>query len=355
MNNIYSNHKIMHHADVLSNLKQGIQTNPIQVHLMPQNKCNHRCEFCSYRLDENKNNQLFDCSSHIPEKIMAQLLSDCNMMGIKAIEITGGGEPLLYPHKELMFQRIIDYGFDYGLVTNGTLLTDKLAKMAVPKMTWARVSIDAGSAKSYAKIRRVPESHFEKAFNSIRLLRKYAANPQFKLGVGFVVNNDNYTEIFDSCKKAKENGADNVRISAIFHPDGMSYFDEGVIEYAKGLAKLSETLTDETFKVYNLFDERIHNLEIGRQNYKYCGTKDVLCVIGGDCTVYTCCSLAFNKKGLIGSIKDQTFKQLWASDEKRKMFEEFDASKICTYGCLYENKNKFMNSLLSDPLHVNFI
>jgi len=287
---------------------------------------------------------------------MERTLNDFKIMGGKAIELTGGGEPSIYPYFKETFGKIIKYDFDYGLVTNGVVLTEELAKQIAPKMTWARISFDAATEKTYCRLRKAPKEHFRKAIRSLELLKKYAKNPQFKLGFGFVVSNENYKELLLACDLAKSHGADNIRISIVFIEERLGYFKPETIEEGSQIAGECSAFEDENFKVYNLFDERLKNIEIGRQDYRFCGTKELLCVIGGDCNVYTCCSLAFNKKGLIGNLKEQSFKELWDSEEKRKMFRDFDASKICSYMCLYETRNKYINSLLKkDPLHVNFI
>ena len=351
MENIYSIQKILYHLDKIKELREGKQLNPVQIHLMPNNSCNQNCSWCNYRIEGNKNTQLFGKSSYIPKEVMLQLLDDFKGMGGKAIENTGGGSPLLYPYKKEMYERIIKHEFDHALVTNGTLLDEEFAAMITPTMTWARVSIDCATPKTYESMRRVNGNNIFKAWNAIKLLRKYSNNPQFKLGVGFVISNENYKEVYEGCKQAKEAGADNVRIGAVFHPDKLKYFNNKTIKIGKELSKKAEELNDKNFKVYNLFNERIHNLEIGKQDYKFCGTKELLCVVGGNCDVYTCCSLAFNKKGLIGNLKNKSFKELWNSEEKKRMFKNFDASKICNYMCLYESRNKYINKLLENHLH----
>jgi MoaA/NifB/PqqE/SkfB family radical SAM enzyme len=356
LNNIYSTNKIIFHPEILTNLKKGIQTNPIQLHLMPDNRCNHSCNFCSYKLFKNKNNERFDCKSYIPKEKILELIDDFSDMGGKAIEITGGGCPLIYPYKTELINKIIEKGLDYALVTNGTLLTEDFAKIIAPKISWVRISIDAGKESTYTTIRCSKKDDFKKALNSIVLFRKYAQHKEFKLGVGFVITNDNYLEVYDACKLFKDLGADNVRISAIFHPDGIKYFSKKVLKIGTDLSKKAETLNNSTFKVYNLFSERILNLETAVQDYKFCGTKELLCVVGGNCEVYLCCSLAFNKKGLIGSIKNQSFKELWSSKEKTDMFNNFNVQKRCTYACLYEQRNKYINDLIeNNQPHVNFI
>lgn len=354
--NIYSTQKILHHLDKIKGLREKRQLNPVQMHLMPENRCNHSCLFCSYRIAENKNASMFDCKSHIPLDVLRKLIRDFKTMGGQAFEITGGGEPLLYPNIKFLFEEMNRFDLDYSLVSNGVLLTEELAKIAAPKMTWARISIDAATPMTYGAIRRTTPDNFQKALQAVELLRKYSRNEEFRLGVGFVVTNDNYKEIYSACKMARDAGADNIRISAVFHPDGYNYFKKETITQGSILSGMAaRDLTDEEFKVYDLFDERVGNCKLGRQDYRFCGTKELLCVVGGDCNVYTCCSLAFNKKGLIGNIEKQDFAELWSSAKKEKMFEEFDASQICGYMCLYESRNRFINSLLTKPQHVNFI
>ena len=52
--------------------------------------------------------------------------------------------------------------------------------------------------------------------------------------------------------------------------------------------------------VHDLFDERLENCRVGFQDYDYCGSKDVLCVIEGEQKVYTCCTLTGDPRGLLG-------------------------------------------------------
>lgn len=357
MSNIYSTQKIMYHPELLAAMKRGEQPYPIQLHLMPDNRCNHNCVFCSYRVFGNKNTEMFDRKSYIPRDIMSRLLKDFHEMGGKAVELTGGGEPLLYPYRKEMFLDMIKYGFDIGLITNGARLSRELASLVGPHLTWARISIDSASKETYSELRKAPEGDFTKALKAVSYLRRYAQKPDFKLGVGFVVENGNETEVSYLCHLAKEAGADNVRVGAVFHPDGMDHFKKGVLERAKEEVNHAVvTLEDDSFRVYNRLPERIENMESGSQNYDFCGIKETLCVVGGDCSVFTCCSLAFNKKGLIGNLKDKGFKELWDSAEKQKLFSKFDPRKRCKYHCLYEKHNGFINEVLNgDVPHVNFI
>lgn len=167
----------------------------------------------------------------------------------------------------------------------------------------------------------------------------------------------------------KEAGAHNVRVSAAFTEKQLDYYTLGqvghnaVVERAKELAAEAKVrFEDDAFKVYNLFGERIGNMEVGRQDYKYCMEKEVVCVIGGTQEVFTCCSLAYNKKGLIGDVKTQRFKDLWFGEGTTRFFKKHNPEYICNVMCLYESRNKEFLSKRDSGLvlpestkHRNFI
>lgn len=337
-------------------MQEKRQTYPIHVHLMWQNLCNQDCHFCSFRVTGWKNNQMFNDHDAIPVAKTMEILDDCKEMGVKAIEITGGGEPLIYKYRDKGFERIIELGFDFALVTNGTAMTDDLAAMIGPKISWARISIDAGQSSTYSAIRVVNPNHFEKAWKCVSLLKKYIQNPKVqKIGVGFVVTMENYNEVLLASKQAKEHGADNIRLSAAFLPGLNNYFSNESVRVCREQIQIAKSeIQDDSFHVYDLFTERINSVQNDVQNYSFCGTKEMLCVIGGDLNVYTCCSLAFNDKGLIGSITHQRFKELWDSKQKSDFFIKHDPRQQCKNPCIYEQRNKIINELLEKPAHVNF-
>jgi hypothetical protein len=119
---------------------------------------------------------------------------------------------------------------------------------------------------------------------------------------------------------------------------------------------MAEGLSDDKFTVFNLFGDRVKDLFDGKQDYDFCPIKDLMTYIGADYNVYTCCTLAYNHRGLIGSIKDQSFRDLWLSKEKTAMFAAHNPRQHCQLPCLYKNKNLFINYCTKkNPKHVNYI
>ena len=105
---------------------------PKHVQINPTNVCNLHCSFCS--CEERDKKMAMD---YFELQKMMEMFRD---RGCKAVTITGGGEPLLYPRINDLIRHLRYLRIQVGLVTNGTCL-DKLDEDAGNKLTWARISL----------------------------------------------------------------------------------------------------------------------------------------------------------------------------------------------------------------------
>lgn len=363
----YSSEKIFHHRDKIDQLKSDQQTVPLQVHLIISDLCNQDCKFCAYRMSGYTTNELFKIvhpesgeinnnpNRKIPYEKCIEILDDCKEMGVKAIQITGGGEPSVHPDHTRIYQAVLDRGMELALVSNGVIFKEETIPILL-KASWVRFSVDAGNPKSYTRIRNVSGKHYERVWKNVSSLaeRKRETKSNVTIGMGFVVTDDNWTEIEDFVILAKNAGVDNVRISAVFQPDNEKYFSQFFDQASELCRKTKEKHENKDFTIFNNFGERYGDLVQASPDYSFCGYQQLVTYIGGDLNVYRCCVTAYNKQGLIGSITDKRFKELWESEEKRKNFESFDA-KSCER-CMFNNKNKtILYAINSSPQHVNFI
>jgi MoaA/NifB/PqqE/SkfB family radical SAM enzyme len=360
----YSNLKFLHHPNRLQVLRDGGQIAPVHAQLIISDLCSHACSFCSYRWEGNVSNQLFHVLNNdgkknhnparfIPIEKIRELIDDFVTMDVKAVQFTGGGEPTLHPQHLEAFQYALDNGREISLVTHGCLLKPETIETLM-RATWVRVSIDAGTPATYASIRRVAESQFRKATDNLRLLchRRDETGSPVVIGVGFVVTKENWREVVQAAELAKELGADNLRISAVFQPDGATYFAD-FYEAAATQCKIAESLSDSRFKVVNMFGNRLADLTLGSPDYPRCGYMQWTTYIGGDLNAYRCCTTSYNEQGLIGSLKNQRFVELWNSQAKRDDFETFDA-RGCER-CMFNNQNRAIAYATAKPTHENFV
>lgn len=366
----YSPLKIFHQRKSLDLLRDGGQPNPTHVQLILSDLCNQSCGFCAYRWEGYTSNQHFgelradgtmnnNPNRMLPKDKVFEILESCRRLGVKAIQFTGGGEPTVHPDHIEIFNKALDMGFDVGLVTNGVIQRPGIME-AMLRMKWVRFSVDAGTKETYASLRKTAKENFAKVWGHIGELcdkrteaSRWEPAPQLLIGVGFVVTKENWGELPVAAAIARNMGADNFRISAVFQPDDEDYF-KGILDLCYAKAKLAEGMTTPDFKVFNMFSDRIADLHAAHPDYSFCGYQHLTTYIGGDLNVYRCCNTSYNDLGLLGSLKSQTFEDLWHSQEKRVKMEEFDA-RGCPR-CQFNGKNKTIAyAIEQDPIHANFV
>jgi len=133
--------KLLQHTDVLYDLQINKIIRPITIQLAPIEACDSDCPFCSVAARPIKNKIKF-------EEIM-QVLNDFKKLGAKSLEITGGGNPLLYRDdyqgKKVNINDIIDLaynlGYDIGIITNTHNFSKTLNESSYDKVKWLRVSL----------------------------------------------------------------------------------------------------------------------------------------------------------------------------------------------------------------------
>lgn len=106
----------------------------VTTHISPEGACNLKCPYCSvtYR----------DTHSRIALSKIKQYVTDLKSRGLKAVILTGGGEPTLYPQFNELVQWIKnDQNLSVALITNGTT-GSKIKDETLACFSWVRVSIN---------------------------------------------------------------------------------------------------------------------------------------------------------------------------------------------------------------------
>jgi hypothetical protein len=131
--------KLLQHTDVLYSIQYDQKFKPITVQLALCEICDSDCPFCSVAARPLK--------SYIPWAKVEKLLADFKKLGAKSIEITGGGNPLLYRDKESkknindVIRLAHSFGFDIGIITNTEKLERHLDPAVYDYINWIRISL----------------------------------------------------------------------------------------------------------------------------------------------------------------------------------------------------------------------
>lgn len=352
----YSHLKIFHHAEILGKMKDGKRVAPIYIRIKPTNICNENCYYCHYK-NSYLNLDEYVSSDYIPREKMLEIVSDMGDMGVKAVTFSGGGEPLVYPYIAETMQAILNEGIDLSIITNGILLKEKNAEI-LRNANWVRLSIDSCKAEKYARFRGVPEEWFEMLCNNISNFSAIKSG-NCELGVNFVVNRDNYEDVYEMSVLMKSLGVNHVKFAPVINNHTEAYhepFQEIVMEQL-GRAR---SLEDENFRIIDLYTGDIQRIKNGTmvfdRTYEKCYIKDVVCVIAANQKVYYCHDKAYLSNGCVGELKEARFKDVWFSAETDKKFTNFNAKCICNEHCVYDDRNILLNQFFSmDKQHINFL
>lgn len=131
--------KLLQHADVLASIQIEDKFKPINIQLSLCEVCDSDCPFCSVAGRPLK--------SYLPFEKVDKLLRDFVQLGAKAVEITGGGNPLLYrdrtTKKDINDVIVLakELGLDVGIITNSHDITKHIRPTTYPFINWLRISL----------------------------------------------------------------------------------------------------------------------------------------------------------------------------------------------------------------------
>lgn len=354
MQRVYSNLKVLGHADTVAALAAGLAAPPVHVRIKPTNVCNHDCWFCAYRTSAVTLGEDMNARDRIPRDKMLEIADDLVAMGVKAVTFSGGGEPLIYPYLTETIDRLAAGGIQIAALTNGSRLKGKVADAFAAHGTWIRVSIDGWDGPSYARTRKVRETEFDKVIENIGAFT--ARGSACDVGASLIVDRDNSGHVAELAATLKRAGVRHVKISAcVVSNDGAennAYHAETAAE-VRDQIELARELDDATFTVidhYHTLSERFD------RPYTRCPMAYFLTVIGADCKVYTCQDKAYTDSGIVGDISARRFRDFWMSDEAQARLAAVNPFRDCRHHCVAETKNRALFEVLElDRRHAAFV
>lgn len=343
--NKYSDKKIVWHPDKLEALRTNIVTPPLYVRIKPTNKCCHGCPWCIYNSSYNNTDfqamgmhNIVNQISVLSRDKMLEILSDLKEMGVNCVTYSGGGEPLIYPHIEEMFRVTKNYGIGLSIITNGQLL-DRTKELY--DADWVRISMDYCNAKMFAKSRKLSEDKYQQLLNNIANFADKKV-PTCDLSINYIITKENYLNIFEAAELLKSLGVNNVRFAPVWTKNHYQYH---LLMKQDVLSQLhrAERLETDSFKVYHTY-KNFDNAD--KRSYKKCFIQQIIPAIGADYNVYNCHNKSYTADGIIGNIKEQSFKQMWFSEQTKEHFNTFNAKVCCKCQCANDPKNIFIHELL---------
>lgn len=127
--------KFIYHKNSIDAFKKNIGKSIISTHISPEGTCNLRCPYCSVAYRASFGNR-------INLGVIKNYVNILKKRGLKAVILTGGGEPTLYPQINELIEFIHDKsGLELAMITNGTML-NKISPKNRTKFKWLRISVN---------------------------------------------------------------------------------------------------------------------------------------------------------------------------------------------------------------------
>ena len=335
--------------DVIERLKTNKKENtkPWVIELDPTTACNLACHGC---ISANLLNQ-----GGFKRERLRQLAKEFNEMGVKAVVLIGGGEPMAHPE----FGNIIDYFYEndihVGVTSNGTLINKYLEQLAY-KTKWVRISVDAGSEEMFQKYRPhiSGKSQFNKVIEGMREISKIRKT---KLGYSFLVlekkdsdrrpisEGGNYvetnaTDIFKAAQLAKDIGCDYFEVKPSFDPFHFLNDTSNLNNIIHSQLDMCETLQDKNFTIISPYTLKrtLEGENTQKKEYSRCLTAEMRTVLSPS-GAYVCPYHRGNTNLKIGDPTLETLNEIWHGKQRKEVMEKLDPRKHCEFHCIRHSTN----------------
>ena len=370
---VYSPMKAIYWLEDIERIRNGELIPPKFIQLHPEAWCPHRCEYCAYRYSgwDKHGMQFFkpewagekpDLSrrkpvgrlvpgvSGLPKEIALRLPREMHEEGIEAIEITGSGEPLVYPYLLELLRQCSKWLEDIAIVTNGQFFTSQVAD-AVGHLTWLRFSIDACRRETYREIHGV--DCFDRVIENLRMaIDRF---PDTHIGVSFIVTRKNFREVAEAARFYRELGVRNIRFSFEYEPTGTARLRKCEIEEVREQLEDAKRLQNSRFRVFGQV-ERLDSYSRPNTDFTFCGYQHFVWNVGYDAKCYPCCIQIYHPEFAFGDLRRQSLHEIIYGEGRRRFLERFDVTKC--HPCWLRDRNKFIETLLAPERrlgHVRFV
>jgi radical SAM protein with 4Fe4S-binding SPASM domain len=355
---IFSNMKTIHFVKYMNQILDGENTPPITLELDPTNRCNFHCPHCtdSY-LHDNK---------ELNANTIVDAMKQARHIGTRSIVIKGGGEPTT--HKGFIYMLgATPLSMEVGMVSNGyNLREEKIRRAVVSYCNWIRVSLDAATAKTHAKMHGVGLSSYPSVISSLRVLNKERVGRKLVVGVNFCITDDNYNEIFTAAETSKDIGCDyiSIRFAQI---EGNKTLSPRCLMGSVSLINNCKQLESNNFHINCegsaegfYWKRRWLPLREAKHEWIDCVAPYLSAQILANGDVIPCCFLKPYKEFVYGNITKNRFDEIWMSPQHKKvisMVKKHQCEKHCrgrASSARFDNLNKVF-SLLKNGKEPEFL
>lgn len=308
---------------------------PPEIEVHPSNVCNNKCRFCIGTIGSTRCKKPMLMTPQEIHKILQDIVAYNTSVPeaerrIRLIRFSGhDGEPLCSPATLYGMQEALKLGLETSIVTNGILL-DAKARDVIVNARYAYISLYGGSSKSYSAVTGANLEAFDRIIENTRelakLTRKRGTN--LEIGVGFLIQPENYREALDITKKVKQLGVGYIRFRASMEDEEGTLTSEQWSECYKYMREAKDRFSDDNFKVIIMYSEE-EAKSLVKKLCVQCFAYPLIAIVGPNSKVYPCTHRSYASAASFGNLKESTFKEIWTGKRKRSFIRCLVPSRSC--------------------------
>lgn len=320
--------KILRYPEILVKMQAGLRVWPINIELDLSNRCNLRCKHCDFAYIHNGQEMSFGLAGPILTELAAG--------GVKAITLTGGGEPTLSTDFATIVHHAAGLGLQLGLYTNGVDISRLVP--VLDKFAWVYVSLDEVSQESYRVQKGV--DRFDRVIRNVEVLVGQEDRPT--IGVGFMIHSSNMDQIPEMVILRDQLGVDYIQL----HPT-VDLADYSWVRGVRYLLKHLQQQEDIYVVLQRFTDLGLHQHGKYKRSYTICRGSELVPCIGASGEVWACP----NTRGLrkLGDLSQESFEQIWLRRPRQYVGDD------CRIACRNHFLNRTLEYVCSHGIHEEFV
>lgn len=298
---------------------------PVMFDIHPTLACQNKCYFCiSANIHiAGKEHTNFSRAHMLDWNVLQRAAIDMKSMGVKSVQLTGGGEPSVYPQ----FGELLSIlkPMKVGLITNGIVLS-QYAREVKLFTNWVRFSLDASNRQMYRQIKGA--DHFDEVMESITVIADGKPGP--RVGVAYIITPESVKGVEDIILELKGLPIDYLQFKDVVQR-GMRLTDEYHAKVDKAIAGMRREVK---FPIlYTKHGDGASHVS------KVCSALDYVAVLGADGHIYGCCHLEYMPEASYGSIYDKSLREIWAGKPV------IDINEDNCWNCRFTQMNQVIDGL----------
>jgi hypothetical protein len=313
--------KLLQHCEVLDSIQKGTWK-PITFQLSPIGKCDFNCPMCSV---SNRDKTL-----ELPFNQIKKALKDFRELGAKSVEITGGGNPLLYNKINEVINLAYDLGYDIGVISNSINPGKYLTKKSADQLKWFRSSLSAFYFNKKAKY-------------------DFSIIPEGKLSLSYIIIDTTTKDDLESIV-----GVIKQRPDVKFVRLAPNCLDKELIHNYK---EKWDDVIKEIDPDNKFFFKEVDSAYLPYPDF--CGVGMVRPYVVEDGNIYACSSFLLRKRKyedqyIIGHITDIEGMYRVCNERQKKYGYPYDVPIKDCYHCMLPNNNKLLHTVVREMDDKNF-